>query len=255
LTAGIREARLVSVPAIPTLPPVARFEFFQTTGRQAGVWVVRQGDLSFALPITTATRPGLADYLPAPHGLPGFAAPVEQVLPALVPFIELADGRTIVAADGADQIAPRADGWQLSVTWTRWAQVGAKPTELVDPGIASHVTFTLDDRSLTRIERLTSTRAVRVKTWRMILPATGERWDVTYDANQRQDALIGRDGRLTVSVGRSDWPLTISGRATGDRPAGRGARGAIPLHLVFEAHDIELQPGTPRGWELRLSVE
>jgi hypothetical protein len=89
----------------------------------------------------------------------------------------------------------------------------------------------------------------------MILPATGERWDVTYDANQRQDALIGRDGRLTVSVGRSDWPLTISGRATGDRPAGRGARGAIPLHLVFEAHDIELQPGTPRGWELRLSVE
>jgi hypothetical protein len=24
---------------------------------------------------------------------------------------------------------------------------------------------------------------------------------------------------------------------------------------VFEAHDIELQPGTPRGWELRLSVE
>jgi hypothetical protein len=255
LMTGVREAGLAAVPAAPTLPPVARFEFFQKNGRQAGVWVVRQSDLQFALPITTATRPGTADYLPAPHGLSGFAAPVEQVLPALVPFIELADDRTLVAADGADRIEPRADGRQLTVTWGRWAQVGAKPTELVDPGITTQVTWTLDGASLRRVEQLTAVRPARVKAWRVILPATGDRWESSLAGSLRRDVFTGRDGRLAVSVTRADWPLRVTGQATGDLPNGRGARGAIPLHLVFEARDIELLPGTPRSWELRLAVE
>src|SRR5262249_43320908 len=71
-----------SFPAVPNLPPVARFEFFSRSGRQAGVWVMRHGTMRFALPITTGTKPGVADYLPAPHGLTGFAAPVEQTYPS-----------------------------------------------------------------------------------------------------------------------------------------------------------------------------
>ena len=124
------------IPARPSLPNVARFQFFRETGdRVAGVWVVRQGpSMRFALPITTGTRPGVADYLPAPHGLPGFAVPVEQNVPALVPYLELEDGRTIVATDGADEIHPSADGRQLRAVWRRWAQIGAKSGQLVDPG-------------------------------------------------------------------------------------------------------------------------
>ena len=49
--------------------------------RPAGVWVVRRGRLRFAVPFTTGPKPGFADYLPAPQGLPGFAAPVEHVAP------------------------------------------------------------------------------------------------------------------------------------------------------------------------------
>src|SRR5213082_2972732 len=52
-------------------PDLARFEFFRRGERQAGVWVVRSGPLYFTLPITTGTKPGVADYLPAPHGLGG----------------------------------------------------------------------------------------------------------------------------------------------------------------------------------------
>ena len=85
--------------------------------------------MHFALPITTGTKPGVADYLPAPHGLPGFSAPVEQVYPALTSYVELEDGRTIVAADGADAIEPSADGRALRLRWNRWALVGAKPGE------------------------------------------------------------------------------------------------------------------------------
>src|SRR5712691_10011998 len=85
-------------------PDLARFVFFRQGERPAGVWLVRQGPIYFTLPITTGTKPGVADYLPAPHGLPGFANPVEQVYPAMVPFLELADGRVIAATDGADEI-------------------------------------------------------------------------------------------------------------------------------------------------------
>jgi hypothetical protein len=123
------------------LPTVARFEFFanKSRERQAGVWVVRDGAMRFALPFTTGTKPGVADYLPAPHGLPGFAVPVEQVVPALVPFLELEDGRTIVAADGTDEISPSADGRGVHAIWRNWAVIGGKSGERIDPGIQSDV--------------------------------------------------------------------------------------------------------------------
>ena len=103
---------VTSFPTAPTfVARVARFEFFRKNqDRSAGVWLVRQGALRFALPITTGTKPGVADYLPAPYGLAGFAAPVEQVYPSLAPYLELEDGRTIVATDGADMIEPSSDG-------------------------------------------------------------------------------------------------------------------------------------------------
>lgn len=142
-----REA-LKTYPAKPSLAAVARLEFFRSDGeRQAGVWVVRRDRVRFALPITTGTRPGVGDYLPAPHGLAGFAAPVEQNLPALVPYLELADGRTLVAGDGADEIHPSADGRELRAVWRRWARIGAKAGELDDPGLSSEVRWTLRARA------------------------------------------------------------------------------------------------------------
>ncbi|HSC29324.1 MAG TPA: hypothetical protein VLD67_18755, partial [Vicinamibacterales bacterium] len=255
LMSGIRAEKVGRIPSTPVLPPVARFEFFKTSGRQAGVWVVRQGGVQFALPFTTATRPGVADYLPAPHGLAGFAAPVEQILPALVPFVELADGRTIVAADGADSIEPSADGRGVIARWTRWALIGGKPAELVEPGITSEVEWRLDGRRLTRVERLTASRPLEIRRWRLVLPSTGDRWEATTAAGARRDTIAGREGTLAVSIVNSDWPCPVTGLATGDSAGGRGARGPIPLHLIFEARDIALAPGSARGWTLQLQLE
>jgi hypothetical protein len=218
------------------------------------VWLVRDGSVQFALPFTTGTKPGVADYLPAPHGLPGFAVPVEQVVPALVPFIELKNGQTIVAADGADSIQPSGDGRGVKAVWTRWAVVGARPTELVDPGLTSEVEWSMDGTTMTRSERLVASRPVHVRRWRVIVPVTGDRWETMMAAGVRHDTFSGAEGRLTVSVPRSDWAHSVSGLATGDAPDGRGARGAIPLHLIYEAENIELQPAAPRGWSLRLHL-
>jgi len=133
LNEALTREQVASFSASITRPEVARFVFFRHGDRPAGVWLVRQGPMYFTLPITTGTKPGVADYLPAPHGLPGFANPVEQVYPSLVPFLELADGRVIVATDGADEIEPGADGKSLRVVWRRWALVGSKAGQLVDP--------------------------------------------------------------------------------------------------------------------------
>lgn len=238
-------------------PDLARFEFFRRGERQAGVWVVRQGPIFFTLPITTGTKPGVADYLPVPHGLAGFSAPVEQVYPSLVPFVELADGRVLVAADGADEIEPGADGRSLRMTWRRWAVVGGKAGELADPHITSEVFWRLNGRTLTREETLVSSEDVTIRRWWVAVPTTAARDEVSFEQAQRRDLLDARDGALKVSMS-ADWhadALKVSLVATGNGALGRGARGAIPLHLVYETRDLHLVAGRPVTWLLFITEE
>jgi hypothetical protein len=230
---------------------VARFVFFRRGERPAGVWLVRQGPIYFTLPITTGTRPGVADYLPAPYGLPGFANPVEQVYPAMVPFLELSDGRVITAADGANEISPAVDGKSLKVVWRRWALLGSKSGQLVDPNITSEVSWRLSGTTLTRNEILRSTKAINIRRWWVAVPSTAalNQWSVT-GGRPMANFIVDQD-RVTLSVtASSDWPLKMSLLATGDKALGRGARGAIPLHLVYESRDLRLQPNHPKSWQL-----
>jgi hypothetical protein len=252
LASVLEREKLAAYPERPSLPDVARFQFFREHGdRVAGVWVVRQGPaMHFALPITTGTRPGVADYLPAPHGLNGFAAPVERDVPAQVPYLELEDGRTIVAGDGADEIHPSADGKELRVVWRRWASIGAKSGQLVDPGLTSEVRWTLGAGTLTRVETLTASAPMTIRAWRVIVPSTAT------SAASHPDGMLmtGSDTPLRVAV-EASWKIATAIRATGDGPLGRGARGYIPLHLTYEARDLRLTPEQPMTWRLTLSLE
>jgi hypothetical protein len=241
---------ITSFSAVPTLPRVARFEFFrQNSERSAGVWVVCQGALRFALPITTGTKPGVADYLPAPHGLRGFAAPVEQIYPSLTPYLELEDGRTIVATDGADVIEPSADGQTLRVRWNRWALVGAKPGEFVDVGLTSEVFWHIDNDTLTREETLAAKQQINIRRWWLAVTTTYGNVETKLDKNVRTDLFASNEGSLAVKMLDANFPMTTRIFATGDSPLGRGVRGAIPLHLVFESRNLRAQPGKPlRCW-------
>jgi hypothetical protein len=248
----LEREKLTAYPSRPSLPNVARFQFFREQGdRVAGVWVVRQSpSLRFALPITTGTRPGVADYLPAPHGLPGFAVPVEQNVPALVPYLELEDGRTIVATDGADEIHPSADGRELRAVWRRWAAIGAKSGQLVDPGLTSDVRWTLADGTLTRAETLTARAPMTIRSWRLMMPTTA-----TAATMQAGGMLMSGAAAALRIVVEAPWKTEPAIRATGNGPLGRGARGNIPLHLAYEARDLRLTPGQPITWRLTLSPE
>jgi hypothetical protein len=104
-----------------SLGDVSRFQYFRNDpGREFGVWVVRKGNIHFALPFVTGPKAATSDYEPAPHGFPAFAVPVEKIYPCFVPFLDLEDGRTLSAVDGADEIRPAADGKSVTAVWKRW---------------------------------------------------------------------------------------------------------------------------------------
>jgi len=250
---ALNREKISTFPAEIVRPDVARFVFFRRGERPAGVWLVRQGEIYFTLPISTGTKPGVADYLPAPHGLPGFANPVEQVYPSMTPFIELADGRVIVATDGADEIEPAADGKSLRVVWRRWALVGSKAGQLVDPHITSEVVWRLDGATITRDETLKPTAPVLIRRWWVAVPTTGERSEMLMSGTQRWDIFHSREPGLAVAA-RADWPLEISLLATGDTALGRGARAPLPLHLVYESRDLRLAPNQNAHWRLTMKV-
>jgi hypothetical protein len=62
-------------------------------------------------------------------------------------------------------------------------------------------------------------------------------------------------GRSDLSINPwADWPLKTSLLATGDTALGRGARGAIPLHLIYESRDLRLEPNRAKTWHLVLEL-
>ncbi|HSE31851.1 MAG TPA: hypothetical protein VLA93_09745 [Pyrinomonadaceae bacterium] len=242
MNALVREG-VTTFPAVPSLGRVSRFEFFRKDpDRVFGVWLVRQDALRFALPITTGPKPGASDYLPAPFGLAGFAAPVETIYPALVPNIELADGRVVVTTDGADSVDAAPDGQTLRIRWTRWAVVGGSPGKPVDVGLTSDVAWRVVNGTLVRDETLTATKPLAIRSWRLAVPSTYASVSTEQDGRgKRVDRFFSKNDALEVQLLGESFPIKRSVMASGDSALGRGVHGAIPLHLRFEAENLSLK--------------
>src|SRR5581483_3472342 len=200
LIAAWRAGGVTEFPATPNLPDVARFDFFRTSnslpdefsesGREAGVWLIRNSQFQFALPFTagggSGFRAGLSDYQPAPHGLAGFAAPVEQIVPVLTPFLELTNGQTVAACDGADKIIPDKNGLGVTAIWHRFAKIDVasantnsdlpfgQPEQFADVGLTSEVKWKLDGDTLIRTEKISAANPMPIKNFSVIFPSTGD---------------------------------------------------------------------------------
>jgi hypothetical protein len=247
---------VASFQSQPALPDVARFEFFKRgAGRQFGVWLVRHDGMSFALPFVTGPRGATSDYEPAPHGLSGFAVPVEQIYPCFIPFLELEDGRVIAAADGADEIRPTPDGSSVTATWERWVIPGSKAGETVDPGIMSRVTWSVDGKTLARDEIISATKPVGVKQLWMAIPSHAVQLSTSFSDAARSDRLASEEGAIEIRITSSNLPIFISALATGDSKLGRGARGAIPLQLELRSRHIILDRDHPLRWRIEIAAQ
>ena len=250
----LESEKVTEIPAKPTLGNVSRFEFFETSkDRSEGVWLVRQDNLKFALPITVGTKPGMSDYLAVPFGLAGFANPVEEVYPSLVPFIELADGKTYVASEGSSQIQRSKDGQSLRVIWKKWGRIGSKAGERFETGITSEVTWHIVGNKLMRTETLTADKDLKIKRWWVAVPTTADRSRIENTGGKRTDVFQGREGTMIVTT-TADWPFETSLVATGDSKLGKGVLGAIPLHLIYSAENLQLKRSKKITWQLDLEV-
>ncbi|HQZ94900.1 MAG TPA: hypothetical protein PLP21_01205 [Pyrinomonadaceae bacterium] len=242
---------VLSFPAKPALPNVARFEFFAKGDKQEGVWLFREGNLRFALPITVGTKPAIADYLPAPFGISGFSAPVEEVYPSFVPFVTLADKKVYAAADGADSITPGKDGRSLKFSNTKWAQIGSKSGERFDTGLKSDVEFNIKNGVLIRRETVTAARDVEIREWKFVFPSTATSVNETRQNNARIFNLDGREGHTIVTFQLNDGQ-DIRIFAAGDGKLSKGVLGAIPLHLIAEKANMKLAAGQKFSWEISI---
>ena len=254
LMKALARENLDSFPAVPAYPAVARFEFFRQGDRPSGVWLVRQGLLRFALPFTTGTKAGVADYLPAPHGLPGFSVPVEQIVPAGASHYELMDGRVLIATDGADEIAPAADGRSVRATWRRFALKGGKVGEWVEPGFEVSTTWRIDGSTLRRSETITAKSDVTLRRVTWTLTSTANKSEAASKEGVATIRLTGREGALDVRTGGDLLRPASIQDVLPDGPLGRGTRGPIPIYITFESKDLPLQAGQPRTWDIALTV-
>ncbi len=250
----LESEKVAEIPAQPKLGNVARFEFFsKSADRPEGVWLVRQGNLKFALPITVGTKPGISDYLAAPYGFAGFANPVEQVYPALVPFLKMEDGKTYTASEGSSMIKPSADSQSLQVIWKKWGRIGSKSGERFEIGITSEVNWRIVGDKLERTETLVADKDLKIKRWWVAVPTTADRSRAEVSGNKRTDIFDGREGTLKVTA-MTDWPTVTSLEAAGDGKLSKGVLGAIPLHLIYSAENLTLTKGKRSTWNLTLEV-
>jgi hypothetical protein len=165
------------------------------------------------LPFVTGPKAATSDYEPAPNGFPGVAAPVEKIYPCLVPFLELDDGKTIAAADGADEIKPAADGKSVTVIWRRWVVPGTKAGDFVDVDLVSEVTWTIHRSSLRRVESLTSSQPLNVHRLWLAIPSRYDHLKTSYLQGARIDRLISeeKNWQCELRIWTCPWsfPLTL----------------------------------------------
>ena len=252
---AVKNEDLKEISSRLALNNVARFEFFRNgPERKFGVWLVRQGDIHFVLPFVTGPKAATSDYEPMPYGFSSLAAPVEKIYPCLVLFLELEDGRTIAAVDGADEIRPAANGMSVTAVWKRWVTTGGKAGEPVDEGLVSEVTWSLEGDTLHRVETLTASRALKVRRLWLAVPSRNDHLETTETSGHRGGRLSSDSGALGVEVKHSGWPVQISALAAGDDPLGRSDRGPIPLHLILESKGVLFSPGVAKKWEVVLSA-
>ena len=249
--------KLTTFPVAPTLRQALRFDFFtpQTAERKEGVWIARTMHYQFALPITVGTKPAISDYLPVPYGFPGFAAPVEEVYPVLVPFVTLSDGKTYAASDGADEITIGTKAGSLGIFNRKWARIGSKSGERFENGLTSRVLWQIYQNRLMRREVIESAEATILKKWRVAVPSTATRAKVvaTAAAGEQRFVLTGPHGRLAVTI-RAPKGITFKVEDVGDTRLGKGVIGGVPIHLVAEASDISLAKDEKFIWEISFEI-
>jgi hypothetical protein len=131
--------------------------------------------------------------------------------------------------------------------------VGGKPGEFVDVGLSSNITWTLADNLLVREEILAARQPLSIRRWRLAVPTTSAQVETRWDDKVRTDRFTSDGADLEVKL-QASFPVKTKVFATGNSPLGRGVRGPIPLHAIFESSVLRLDANDQLRSRLSLSV-
>ncbi len=130
--------------------------------------------------------------------------------------------------------------------------MAGKANEQISPGLTTVVNWKIIGDSLIRTEIISASEPVRLRTFWVVVPSTGDACVTHFVDRLRADRCDSPEGSWEAIAKSPDWPLQVSLRATGDTALGRGNRGALPLYLEYEARNIEPRPAKPMRWEIDL---
>lgn len=247
--AGLRDALqqqgITKWPARPVLEPVNRWELFQPPPlRPAGVWIHRQPGLAFVLPVVG--NGALADYLPAPRGLPGLQTPVQQTVAAFVPFVTLEGGNVVTTCQGADAIVFDPEGNSLSLTWRTLPNL--KGVIAADGTLGASSRWSARGRTLEHRVELTARASTAV---------AGIVYDLPVSGSLRPDGQWTFEGpgyRLGVSF-EAPADAVIALEPPANDAGGRGAFEPVTGTLRIRLPARTLEPAEPLALVVRLSYD
>jgi hypothetical protein len=145
------------------------------------------------------------------------------------------------------------DGNSLKIIWNRWAFVGGLPGKRIDVGLSCEVNFHIEGQTLLREEIIRAEKEMNISEWKLVVPTTYSRMETQGDKNSRIDRFFSPEGSLIIKS-TTNLPVSTTILASGDSALGRGVKGAIPLHLVYEAKKIIASPHHPLHFQLSLSL-
>ena len=184
----------------------------------------------------------------------------------LTPYLELTNGHTLAACDGADKIIPDKDGFGVTAIWHRFAQIDVasantnsdlpfgEPEQFADIGLTSEVKWKLDGDTLVRTEKISAANPMTIRHFSVIFPSTANYVSTRFEHGQRVDTFYRRETRRWKFRRRKSRTSSFSEslQATGNSAMGKGTRGPIPLILHIDADNLKLKPGKPFEWTVRI---
>lgn len=127
----VEKGDLKQVPSKPVNPKSTSWIPFRSTGKPAGVWIVKQGRNRCMIPFTDglSSKPS-TDYLPAPYGLKGFSWPVSISKGFLVPEILTSQGDRYCLYGRPDSLVVGKNQKELLAYWNALRIVEGSPNTI-----------------------------------------------------------------------------------------------------------------------------
>ena len=109
--------------------------------------------------------------------------------------------------------------------------------------------------TLTRTERLTASKPVRIARWQVLIPSTATSLATEFAGATRVDTLTGREGTLRVSIVEQRLALRDDRRAPRLAIRRSAEARAVRFPFISPARPRHLAEAGRPAWTLRLEIK